>query len=140
MKITLHPMFEKLSGALYNIVCVARKKELVDAPASWGTSTYLRSKGKRQGNSIRQDNMQLAFKILINQFKALQANTTDYQTWMDQALKYEELLGRYLTAYQLFLSYFMTQYTSTLSSYVKPFDLSPGLSLSWTDRHSRNWT
>ncbi len=139
MEITLHPMFEKLSGALYNIVCVTRKKELVDTPTSWGTSTYLRSKGKRQGNSIRQDNMQLAFKILINQFKALQANSTAHQTWVDQALLYENLLGRGLSTYQLFLSYFMTQYTSTLTSYVKPFNLSSGLSLSWADRNARTW-
>ncbi|HEO65644.1 MAG TPA: hypothetical protein ENI73_07215 [Spirochaetes bacterium] len=140
MKITLHPMFEKLSGALYNIVCVTRKKELVDTPTNYGSSTYIRSKGRRQGNSIRQDNLQLAFKILVDKFKALQADTTAHQTWMDQAQVYEQLLGRYLTAYQLFLSYFMTQYTTTLSSCVKPVDLSPGLSLSWTDRNSRSWT
>ncbi|MDH5681831.1 MAG: hypothetical protein OEZ36_09600, partial [Spirochaetota bacterium] len=90
--------------------------------------------------SILQDNIKTAFTILVSKFNALKLDNPAYQTWNDQSDYYEQTLGRYVSAYQLFMSYYMTKYVSTLGSEVFPTDLSAGTSLSWGDRDSRTWS
>ena len=116
MKINLHPMFTGLSGALGNIVYVTLGKEMVDGKVIRDSYTYAKQKGVRTApTSIEQDNIVAAFSIVINRFNLLKVDTAAYQTWQDQADYYEQSLGRYTTAYQLFMSYYMTKYNSTLA-------------------------
>ncbi len=141
MKISLHPMFTALSGSLGKIVYTTLGKEMVDGEVIRDSGTYAKQKGVRTAPlSIQQDDIQLAFTILIAKFNALKLDTLAYQTWRDEADSLEQSLRRYTTAYQLFLSYYMTAYISTLGTSVKPTDLSAGASLSWVDRVSRLWS
>lgn len=141
MKVDLHPMFEGLSGKMGNFVYVTLGKEMVDGEVIRDAGTYARKKERRTAaKSIMQNNITLAFTISINKFNVLKLDIPNYQTWKDQADYYQLTLGRYVTAYQLFLSYYMTKYNNTLGTPVKPFDLSAGTSLSWSDRESRLWS
>ncbi|GMT50164.1 MAG: hypothetical protein IEMM0008_1703 [bacterium] len=141
MKVNLHPMFTALSGSLGKIVYTTLGKEMVDGEVIRDSATYAKQKGVRTAPlSIVQDNIQLAFTILIAKFNALKLDTSAYQTWRDEADILEQSLRRYTTAYQLFLSYYMTAYVSTLGTFVQPADLSAGASLTWTDRASRIWS
>ena len=135
----MNKMFRGLSGNMGRIVYVTRGKEMVDGVVIKDSGTYAREKGvKTAPTPIKQDNIILAFTILINKLNTLKLDTTSYQTWKDQADYYQQTLGRYLTAYQLFISYYMTKYANTIGTPVKPFDLSAGTSLSWTDKDSRD--
>ena len=141
MKVNLHPMFTGLSGKLGNIVYVTLAKQMVDGQVIKDAGTYARQLGiKTAPNSIQQDNIILAFTIVVNKFNSLKLDTANYQTWQDQADYYEQTLGRYTTAYQLFMSFYMTKYNTTLGAYVQPTDLSNGTSLSWADRDTRLWS
>jgi len=134
-------MFTGLSGKLGNIVYVTMAKEMVDGKVIRDSYTYAKQLGVRTvPTSILQDNIKTAFTILVSKFNALKLDNPAYQTWNDQSDYYEQTLGRYVSAYQLFMSYYMTKYVSTLGSEVLPTDLSAGTSLSWGDRDSRTWS
>ncbi len=139
MKIELNPMIEKLSGKLDGLVLVSIDKELVDGKNIKKTHTYLRKKRFRASHSIPQDNLNKAFKIMSVKFKELKANLLAYETWRIQAKAYEDELSRNVTAYLLFTTYYMTMYTHTLGSDVRPTNLSNGTFLLWSERSMRKW-
>ncbi len=138
MKLQLNPIFETLSGKLKNLVFVSKK--LVTKDNKTNENVYIRSyPKKRQKTSILQDNLNIALKIIVQNFKDLKSDETAYQTWKDQAKQMEEELDRSLTAYLLFSTYYLTKYTHTLGSEVLPKDLSNGTSLNWEHRNTRSW-
>lgn len=140
MKVQLNPAFDKISGKMNRIVFCGKKKEMVDDNII-GSYVYARVLSPKTAIlSVIQDNMVLGFQIVTQKFNALKLDTAAYQTWIDQAAIYEAQLGRTVTAHQLFRSYYLTKYATTLGVFVNPTDLSAGSSLSWADRDSRVWS
>ncbi len=140
LKVQLNPTFDKISGKLNRIVFFAMKKELVDDNIV-ASQTYARALSPKSGiQSIVQDNIVLAFQLVVNKFNALKLDAAAYLTWTSEAEAMSILYKRTVTAYQMFMSYYMTKYASTLGVYVKPTDLSAGTSLNFADRASRIWS
>ncbi len=140
MKVQFQPILEKLSGKIKDLVFVAKTRPLVDEKALTNPEVYIRSMPRRTApTSIRQDNLNKAFKILTLKFRELKENSSAYETWKVEASRLQDQFNRHLNAYQLFISYFMALYTSTLGIDVQSNDLSNGISLNWQDRSTRSW-
>ncbi|MDH4127639.1 MAG: hypothetical protein OEV44_02715 [Spirochaetota bacterium] len=140
MKVQLNPAFDKLSGRLNRIVFFSKAKEMVD-DSIIASHTYARALSPRTSElSIVQANIILAFQIVTQKFNALKLDAVAYQTWVTEAAVQEALLLRTVTAIQLFRSFYLTKYVSTLGVFVQPIDLSNGTSLSYVDRDSRVWS
>ncbi len=138
MKLKLNPILEKLSGKLKNLVFVSKK--IVTKDKSINAEGYIRSAPKKRiSTSIRQDNMNIALKILIQNYHDLKQNPSAYQSWIHQAKLLETQLNRTLTPYILFTTYYLTMYTHTLGNDVLPENLSDGTSLHYNHRQTRSW-
>ena len=86
MKVDLHPLLKKLSGKFKGLVFVAKNKKLVDNNTIKESEVYIRSLPRRKTpKSVRQDNLNKAFKILTIKFKELKADASAYETWKTQA-------------------------------------------------------
>ncbi len=134
MKLQLNPILEKLSGKLKGLVFVSYKEQID------GITTYIRSSPKRvRSKSQKQKNLNRAFQILSQEFKELKADVMAFSTWQKEAQKLKEKENRSWTAYKLFQSYFMKQYTQSIGLSTEPIDLSPGTSFSYNDRLTRIW-
>ena len=140
MKVSLNPIIEKLSGKIKGIIFVSKNKRLVGDDSKLSTEVYIRSSyNKQKPNSIKQDNINKAFKIMVTAFNQLKANKPAYETWIKEAKTLETQMNRTVTAYLLFTTFFMTKYTHTLGQEVEPINLSSGLSLSYNDCNTRSW-
>ncbi len=140
MKVQFQPILEKLSGKIKDLVFVAKTRPLVDEKALTNPEVYIRSMPKRTApTSIRQDNLNKAFKILTFKFRELKESPSAYESWKVEASILQERFNRHLNAYQLFISYYMTKYTSTLGIDVQPNNLPNGTSPNWQDRSTRSW-
>ncbi|MDH4130092.1 MAG: hypothetical protein OEV44_15145 [Spirochaetota bacterium] len=87
-----------------------------------------------------QENLTKAFQITISKWNALKLDSTALLTWQVKADELEQSLGRYTTSHQVFMSFYLTSYASTLGVEVTPTDLSNGTSLNFADRHTRIWS
>jgi len=140
MKLQFHPIIEKLSGKLKDLVFVTKKVPMKGDPSHLNHSTYIRSKPVRTApTTLRQDHLNLAFKIVSESYQILKASPDSFVTWREAAKELSQRDNKTLSSYHLFQSYFMTLYTHTLGIDVKPEYLSPGLSLSYAHRDTRSW-
>ena len=140
MKVNLHPIIKKLSGKIKGLVFVSKKNQMVGDENKINTEVYIRSVYKKlKPPSIKQTNMNTAFKIMASRFNELKTDTLAYETWKTEAKILETKLNRTVTAYLLFTTYYMTNYTHTLGIDVLSNSLSNGSSLSWQDRDTRLW-
>ncbi|MDH5681753.1 MAG: hypothetical protein OEZ36_09205 [Spirochaetota bacterium] len=137
MTLNLNPIISKIKGKLKGLVFVNKKYPLLNGD---GDTVYIRSTpGKRERSSIIQDNINTAFKIISGEYKVLKESPLAFSSWQTGALQEEARLQRPVTAYTLFQSYFMTLYTHTLGSSVRPEYLSSGVSLDYEHRAGRSW-
>ena len=139
-KVALSWPFDGLSGQFGNAVYVQRSKELINGQTIRNTETYVRAMPIRTlPVPITTLNIAKAFKIMTLEFATLKADATALATWDAQALAISESQDRFLSTYQLFMSFFLTSYTSYMTVWTEPSSLGAGTSLSWTDRFSRLW-
>jgi len=137
MTLNLNPLIDKIKGKLKGLVFVNRKYPLLKGN---GESVYIRSTpSKRNSSSIIQDNINEAFKIISKEYQILKGSPQSFLSWQNQAKVEEIRLQRPVSAYTLFQSYFMTLYTHTVSSSVKPDYISSGISLHYDHRITRSW-
>ena len=140
MKIQFHPIIEKLSGKLKDLVFVTKKTPMKGSPGDLSRDVYIRSKPVRQApTTIRQDNLNSAFKIISESYQTLKLSPDSFSTWLKAADSLSKRDDKVISAYQLYQSYFMTLYTHTLGIDVRPEYLSPGVSLSYEHRGTRSW-
>ncbi|MDH5682755.1 MAG: hypothetical protein OEZ36_14280 [Spirochaetota bacterium] len=77
--------------------------------------------------SIKQDNIRKAWIIASGDFQVLKGfHQAELDSWVVEARRLESSLGRTVTAYQLYMAYFMAKYVSELSVDVEPRILSGG--------------
>ena len=141
MKIQLNPFIEKLSGKLKGIVFVLKNKKMINNAQNLSPDVYIRSSPiKKADKSIKQNNLNKAFKIIAKAYQELKSDASAYKTWQTQAKLEEQNLQRTVTAYLLFQSYFMTMYTHTLGIDVEPINLYISSNFTWDNRNQVSWT
>ncbi len=137
-KIQLAYPVSAISGRVGNIVYVKTKKEMVD-DSILRSNVYIRKYTKTKMNDIRHKNIQIAFSIVVKKWDELKITKEQLKSWQDRAKQLESSLGRSVSTYLLFLTYFMTAYTSKLGTNVKPTGLTSGSSLKYKDRKTMRW-
>ncbi len=130
-----------ISGLFDGAVYVKIGKVMVDGQTIIDAETYMRTRGVRTAPlSVSQENLTLAFQITISKWNVLKLDSAALLTWQVKADQLEKSLGRYTTSHQVFMSFYLTSYVSTLGVEVTPADLSAGTTLNYVDRHSRIWS
>ena len=141
MKIQFNPFIEKLSGKLKDIVFVLKNKKMLNNNQNLSPDVYIRSLPKKSiVKSIKQNNLNKAFKLIAQKYKDLKLDASAFKTWQTQAKEQEKLLSRTVTAYLLFQSFYMTMYTHTLSINVEPTNLYIKTPLTWNNKNQASWT